>query len=105
MPQIVKPAVVNSLNELLASVQTAYKSSTHWQEIAGKAYPPPPPEPKKPKKEKKDKGTKAPAKNVQTQPDGSVHGQDKEQVDVGSSTAEAMRELDITKKKVLQNGS
>jgi tyrosyl-tRNA synthetase len=61
-PQLLKPAVTTALNKLLAPIQAAYQSSTDWQEITLKAYPPPE---KKEKKEKKVKkmGTRHPRAN------------------------------------------
>jgi len=44
----------------------------------------------------KNKGTKAPAK-VEAQPDGSVEGQGKEQVNVAASAEEAMKDLKLEK--------
>jgi tyrosyl-tRNA synthetase len=55
-PQLLKPAVAKSLNELLAPIQAAYQVSTEWKEIALKAYPPPP----KKEKKVKDKGSRHP---------------------------------------------
>ncbi|PHH61253.1 hypothetical protein CDD81_631 [Ophiocordyceps australis] len=60
-PQLLKPAVAQGLNELLAPINKAFQASKEWQEVALKAYPPPP---KKEKKEKKvkDKGSRHPGK-------------------------------------------
>jgi tyrosyl-tRNA synthetase len=55
-PQLLKPAVAKALNELLAPIQAAFQSSSEWQEIALKAYPPPP----KKEKKVKDKGSRHP---------------------------------------------
>jgi tyrosyl-tRNA synthetase len=55
-PQLLKPAVAKALNELLAPIQAAFQSSSDWQEIALKAYPPPP----KKEKKVKDKGSRHP---------------------------------------------
>ncbi|KAI0480535.1 tyrosyl-tRNA synthetase, class Ib [Xylariaceae sp. FL0804] len=55
-PQILKPAVAKSLNELLAPVQAAFQASAEWQETALKAYPPP----AKKEKKVKNKGTRHP---------------------------------------------
>jgi len=93
-PQLLKQSVTKALNEILAPVQVAYQASKEWQNIAELAYPPPPPEPKKEKKVK-NKGTKAPGAKVEVQPDGSVEGQGKDQVNVASSADEAMKDLDL----------
>lgn len=98
-PQLLKHGVTKALNELLAPVQAAYSADKEWQEIEALAYPPPPSEPKKVKKVK-DKGTKAPKKDVVAQPDGSVEGGDKAEVDVGRGAAEAMKELSSAQKAV-----
>ncbi|GAB0137852.1 hypothetical protein EsDP_00006105 [Epichloe bromicola] len=55
-PQLLKPAVAKTLNELLAPIHTAYQASKDWQEVALKAYPPPP----KKEKKVKDKGSRYP---------------------------------------------
>ncbi|XTI86315.1 Nucleotidylyl transferase [Cenococcum geophilum] len=78
-PQLLKPAVTGALISLLEPIQAEFQASKEWQEIEEKAYPPPPVEEKK--KQRKDKGSRYPggaaAKNVETQPDGSVEGKDK----------------------------
>lgn len=58
-PQLLKPAVAEALNDLLAPIQEAFQASTEWQEIALKAYPPPVKE-----KKVKDKGTRHPEKRT-----------------------------------------
>jgi len=100
-PQLLKPAIAKTLNGLLATIQEAYEASSEWQELAQKAYPPPPQEEKK-KKVKKDKGNRYPggAKNVEAQPDGSVEGSGKDQVDVGSGVTEAMEKVKMAEKAV-----
>ncbi|CAJ2505331.1 Uu.00g127250.m01.CDS01 [Anthostomella pinea] len=62
-PQLLKPAVSQALNKLLAPIQTKYQESKEWQEITLKAYPPV----EKPKKEKKvkNKGTGYPGSKDQ----------------------------------------
>lgn len=91
------------MNNLLAPIQDTFNSSKEWQELADKAYPPPVPE-KKPKKEKKDKGSKHPgadaANKAEAQPDGSVEGRDKDQVDLGSNVSSAMKELKVEEKMI-----
>ncbi|KAI5467655.1 tyrosyl-tRNA synthetase, class Ib [Mariannaea sp. PMI_226] len=57
-PQLLKPAVAQAINSLLAPIQEAYQASPEWQEIALKAYPPPPKEEKK--KKVKDRGSRYP---------------------------------------------
>jgi len=56
-PQLLKPAVAEALNQLLAPIQAEFQNSQQWQDIILKAYPP------RPKKEKKVKklGTKYPS--------------------------------------------
>ncbi|OCL10702.1 tyrosine tRNA ligase [Glonium stellatum] len=100
-PQLLKPAVTEALISLLEPIQAEFQASAEWQEIEKKAYPPPPVEEKK-KKQKKDKGSKYPggaaAKNVETQPDGSVEGKDKKEVSVGEDGgAAAMEKLNLKK--------
>lgn len=57
-PQLLKPAVTQALNDLLAPIQAAYKVSEDWQKITEVAYPP---EAKKAKDKKvKNKGTRHP---------------------------------------------
>lgn len=56
-PQLIKPAVTEALQALLAPVQAAYQASAEWQEITTKAYPP---EEKKKEKKVKNKGTRYP---------------------------------------------
>ena len=58
-PQLIKPAVVKGLNEIMAPIQAEFQASKEWQEITEKAYPPPPPPQKKAKKQK-DKGSRHP---------------------------------------------
>lgn len=53
-PQLLKAALTEALNELLAPIQAEYKASEEWQKTTDLAYPP---EKKAaPKKEKKSKG-------------------------------------------------
>ena len=80
-PQLLKPAVTDALIALLEPIQVEFQASQEWKDIETKAYPPPPAPPKKEKK-KKDKGTFHP-KKVEANPDGSVEGADKAEVDVG----------------------
>lgn len=94
--------MTKALNELLAPIQATFNSSDEWQRIAKEAYPPDESTKlkDKPKKEKKNKGSMYPGSstgastpNVETQPDGHVEGQDKEQLDLASSATAAIREL------------
>ena len=80
---------------LLEPIQADFQASSEWQEIEKKAYPPP--EAKKKDKKVKDKGSKHPgvAKDVQAQPDGSVEGRKKEQVNLGTGAEEALERLDV----------
>ena len=57
-PQLLKPAVAKSLNQLLAPINEAFQASKEWQEINLRAYPPPP----KKEKKVKDKGSRHPGK-------------------------------------------
>ena len=104
-PQSLKPAVTEALNSLLEPIQHAFISSSEWQVCERLAYPPPPGEEKKKQKKPKDKRTKAPSRNVQAQPDGSVAGPegDTQQTNLGDNATQAMKELDL-EKKTLQKG-
>lgn len=104
-PQLLKSAVTKALCALLAPIQSTYESSKEWQELAMQAYPPE--DIKKPKKQKKDKGSRYPGATsgsatprVEAQPDGSVEGRDKEQVDLASNAAGAMHELKLEKNAI-----
>lgn len=107
-PQLLKSSVAAALNELLAPIQAGYEASPEWQELHEKAYPSE--EVKKAKKVKKDKGKFYPGASntgnstpgsttprVEAQPDGSVEGPDKEEVDLASNASEAIKGLDIGK--------
>lgn len=91
-PQLLKAGATAALVDLLAPIQAEFQASEEWQEIEKKAYPPA--EPAKKKKQPKDKGSRHPGA-VKAQPDGSVEGQDKQDVDVGKSTEEAMSNLAV----------
>ena len=91
-PQLLKAGASASLADLLAPIQAEFQASQEWQEIEKKAYPPA--EPAKKKKQPKDKGSRHPGA-VKAQPDGSVEGKDKQDVDVGKSTEEAMSNLAV----------
>ncbi|KAI1845274.1 hypothetical protein JX265_005429 [Neoarthrinium moseri] len=54
-PQLLKAALTEALNELLAPIQAEYQASEDWQRINELAYPPEK-KPVNPKKEKKAKG-------------------------------------------------
>ena len=68
-PQLIKPAITEALNRLLAPIQEAYQASKEWQEIAEKAYPPPP----KKEKKVKNKGTRYPGNKDQQKADGQAN--------------------------------
>lgn len=94
-PQLLKGGVSAFLTTILSTIQEDFQSNKEWQEIEKKAYPPPPSIEKK-KKKPKDKGTRHPGPaKVQVQPDGSVEGAEKEKINVGESTAEALEKLDV----------
>lgn len=97
-PQALKAGVTNALLALMASIQDEFKSSPEWQEIEKKAYPPPPVKEKK--KQPKDKGSKYPgaaaaSKGVDAMPDGSVQGEQREIVSLGTDADAAMKKLEI----------
>ncbi|KAL6244866.1 Tyrosine--tRNA ligase cytoplasmic [Rhinocladiella similis] len=93
-PQLLKAGVTAALNELLAPIQADYQASPEWQEIEKKAYPPA--EPTKKKKQPKNKGSRYPgAGDVKANPDGTVAGEGKEQVEVSKTAEDAMSKLEI----------
>ncbi len=94
-PQLLKTGVANALLSVLEPIQADFQASSEWQEIERKAYPQP--ETKKKEKKVKDKGSKHPgaAKGVEAQPDGSVEGRGKDQVNLGTGAEEAMEKLDV----------
>ncbi|KAI9781896.1 MAG: hypothetical protein M1816_002160 [Peltula sp. TS41687] len=96
-PQLLKSGVTAAIQELLAPIQAEYQSTPAWQEIALKAYPPPPTDEKKQKKKPKDKGTRHPGaqKGVEAMPDGSVEGERKDEVSLGTGAEEALSRLDV----------
>ncbi|KAL2440868.1 Tyrosine-tRNA ligase, cytoplasmic [Exophiala dermatitidis] len=92
-PQLLKAGATAALIDLLAPIQAEFQASPEWHEIEKKAYPPP--EPKK-KKQPRDRGSKYPgAAKVKANPDGSVEGKDKAEVDVGKTAQEAVAKLEI----------
>ena len=91
-PQLLKAGATTALVDLLAPIQAEFLASQEWQEVEKKAYPPA--EPVKKKKQAKDKGSRHPGA-VKAQPDGSVEGKDKQDIDVGKSTEEAMSNLAV----------
>ena len=98
-PQMLKAAVTSALVTLMAPIQEEFQASAEWQDIEKKAYPPPPTEQKK-KKPPKDRGSRYPGapaakKAVEAQPDGSVQGDQKEQVSLGADADAAMKQLDL----------
>ncbi|KAK4946924.1 Tyrosine--tRNA ligase cytoplasmic [Elasticomyces elasticus] len=93
-PQLLKAGASAALIDLLAPIQADFQASQEWQEIERKAYPPA--EPAKKKKQPKDKGSRYPgAGNVKTNPDGSVEGKGKEEIEVGKTAGDAMSKLEI----------
>lgn len=93
-PQLLKAGTTAALIDLLAPVQAEFQASPEWQEIEKKAYPPA--EPAKKKKQPKDKGSKYPgAANVKTNPDGTIEGKGKEEVEVAKTAGDAMSKLEI----------
>lgn len=103
-PQDLKKAVTKDLNALLEPVISAFNASPEWQEVEKKAYPPVVEEKKKKDKKPKDKGTRVPARNVEAQPDGSVEGPAKDQVNIAGNAMEAMKDLKLAG-EALQNGT
>lgn len=97
-PQLIKAGMANALVDLLAPIQADFQASPEWQEIEKKAYPPAPEAVKK-KKQPKDKGSRHPgAAKVQTQPDGSVEGSDKQKAEVSTGAEQAMQNLAVEDK-------
>ncbi|KAI1610374.1 tyrosyl-tRNA synthetase [Exophiala viscosa] len=93
-PQLLKAGATVALVDLLAPIQADFQASPEWQEIEKKAYPPA--EPVKKKKQPKDKGSRYPGgANVKTNPDGTVEGKGKEEVEVGKTAGDAMSKLEI----------
>ncbi|KAK5297851.1 Tyrosine--tRNA ligase cytoplasmic [Exophiala xenobiotica] len=93
-PQLLKAGATAALVDLLAPIQAEYQATPEWQDIEKKAYPPA--EPVKKKKQPKDKGSRHPgAGNVKANPDGTVEGKGKEQVEVGKTAEDAMAKLDV----------
>ncbi|KAI4778984.1 tyrosyl-tRNA synthetase [Aureobasidium sp. EXF-3400] len=98
-PQILKPAVTDALNKLLAPIQADFESNEEWQKVEKLAYPPPP-APEKKVKVKKDKGSKFPGaakKDVVAQPDGHVEGPGSAEVNVGKAE-EGLKNLEVEEK-------
>lgn len=95
-PQLLKAGASAALVDLLAPIQAEFQASPEWQEIEKKAYPPA--EPLKKQKKQKDKGSRYPGA-VKAQPDGSVEGKDKQEVDVAPSAEEAMKNLAVNGEK------
>ncbi|KAG9566871.1 tyrosyl-tRNA synthetase, partial [Aureobasidium melanogenum] len=98
-PQILKPAVTDALNKLLAPIQADFESNEEWQKVEKLAYPPPP-APEKKVKAKKDKGSRFPGaakKDVVAQPDGHVEGPGSAEVNVGKAE-EGLKNLEVEEK-------
>jgi tyrosyl-tRNA synthetase len=104
-PQLLKTAVTTALNALLAPVQADFNASPKFQALREQAYPPPV-EVKKVKKVK-NKGTGHPGagKKVVAQPDGSVEGEGKQEVDLGDDTAKTLEALKLEGDAVRKTGS
>ncbi|KPI46036.1 Tyrosine--tRNA ligase, cytoplasmic [Cyphellophora attinorum] len=98
-PQLLKAGASAALVDLLAPIQAEFQASPEWQEIEKKAYPPA--EPAKKKKQPKDKGSRYPGGGTwaNVQPDGSIVGENKQQVDVAASASEAMQNLAVNGSK------
>ncbi|KAI9810353.1 MAG: hypothetical protein M1827_006320 [Pycnora praestabilis] len=99
-PQLLKSGISNALVSLLEPIQADFQASTEWQAIEQKAYPPPVQEKKK--KRPKDKGSKHPggaAKDVEAQSDGTVEGQRKDEVNLGTGAEDAMENLEVNNTK------
>ena len=58
-PQLLKAAVADAINELLAPIRASFDADPDWQKVLPLAYPPEEAE-KKPKKKAKDRGTRFP---------------------------------------------
>ena len=93
-PQSLKPAATDALLEILSPIRKAFESSTEWQAVEQKAYPPPPAPAKKPKKEK-NLGSRFPGNKPVAKPDGSIEGPGAHEASVGTSTAEAVSKLSV----------
>jgi tyrosyl-tRNA synthetase len=85
-PQLLKPAVADALNKLLAPIQEAFQASKEFQEIALKAYPPP--EVQKKAKKVKKVGTGYPgAKGVASTEAGGAASAKAQEADAATTTA------------------
>ncbi len=87
--------MTSALLELLEPIQKDFQSSSEWQEIERKAYPPL--EVKKKEKKVKDRGSRFPGEKlgVEAQPDGHVEGKAKDQVNLATDAEAAMAKLDV----------
>ena len=86
--------MTKALLQLLEPVQQEFRSSSQWQEIEKKAYPRQ--EVKKKEKKPKNLGTRFPgAKNIQSEPDGHVQGEGKDETNLATSVDDALRSLDV----------
>ncbi len=93
-PQLLKAGTTTALVDLLAPIQAEFQSSQEWQEVEKKAYPPT--EPVKKKKQPKDKGSRYPGGgNIKSKPDGTVEGENTQEVEVGRNAEEAMAKLAV----------
>ena len=95
MPQNLKPAVADALNELLAPVQKEFASTPDWKEVTEKAYPPP--EIKKKEKKPKNRGTRFPGsrETVEAKPDGHIEGNGKDDVNLDENAEKALKDLNM----------
>ncbi|KAL8970636.1 MAG: hypothetical protein Q9183_001421 [Haloplaca sp. 2 TL-2023] len=98
-PQLIKGAVTKALIDLLKPIQADYQSSSEWQEMTKKAYPPEP-EVKKKEKKVKNLGTKFPGAKggIEAKADGHIEGAEKDRVNLATGAEEAMDNLDIKAK-------
>lgn len=87
--------MTSALLGLLEPIQKDFQSSSEWQEIEQKAYPPP--EVKKKEKKVKDRGSRFPGakQGVEAQPDGHIEGKAKDQVNLATGSEAAMENLDV----------
>lgn len=93
-PQMLKSGVSEALNAVLAPIQAEFQADKDWQEALQAGYPTDDGKKKKDKKVK-DKGSRYPAGNVKTNPDGTVEGPDAEKVKLGGSVQDAMKNLAV----------
>ncbi|KAL8874242.1 MAG: hypothetical protein Q9174_000398 [Haloplaca sp. 1 TL-2023] len=97
-PQLIKGAVTKALIDLLQPIQADYQSSSEWQEMTTKAYPPT--EAKKKEKKVKNLGTRFPGAKggIEAKADGHIEGAEKDRVNLAAGAKEAMNNLDLKAK-------